>query len=126
MDTENTSVFINFTVHPSDSWDTAQTAAAKKYGRIVDIPFPTVDPHADEEQVTETAARYFELISSRSPSAVLCQGEMTLCFAVVQLLKNAGITVLCATSERAAATKKLPDGSTEKISYFKFVGFRRY
>ncbi len=41
--------FINLTNHPSTKWGADQLAAAKKYGNIVDIPFPAVDPEASSD-----------------------------------------------------------------------------
>ena len=48
---------INFTNHPSGAWSPEQLAAAARYGEIIDISFPAVDPNADEENVTEEEIR---------------------------------------------------------------------
>ena len=37
-------MFINYTNHPSASWGEKQTDEAKKYGEIVDMPFPNISP----------------------------------------------------------------------------------
>ena len=35
-------VFVNFTNHPSETWEEKQIEAAHQYGKIVDLPFPNV------------------------------------------------------------------------------------
>ena len=39
-------MFINFSNHASTRWGVPQKQAAKKYGEIVDMQFPNVDPEA--------------------------------------------------------------------------------
>jgi hypothetical protein len=74
------SVFINFSNHPSANWSEAQLAAALQYGKIMDIPFPAVDPTASTKGVAQTAGEYLRRINELAPKAVLCQGEFTLTF----------------------------------------------
>jgi len=56
----------------------------------------------------------------------LCQGEFNYTLAIIELLKNFGVPVMAATSERITSTKILPDGSSQQISNFRFVQFREY
>ena len=46
--------------------------------------------------------------------------------ASVERLKNSGVTVVAATSERIAVEEILSDGSSRQISTFRFVQFREY
>jgi len=118
-------MFINFTNHPVKNWSDTQIAAAKWYGDIIDVSFPAVDPHSTCELVQAVACRCVEDIMKHTPNAVLCQGEFTLTFAVVNLLKAQGITVLAACSERVAA-ESMSNGVTTKSSKYRFVSFREF
>lgn len=121
--TESTkSIFINFTNHPSPMWENVQIRAALNYGDLIlDLPFPQVDPKADEIDLQNLAEEKTSEILSLHPTAVLCQGEFGLCFSVVRRLQKAGVQVLYACSER----KVRVEGSTKTVQ-FDFVKFRRY
>ena len=119
-------MFINFTNHPSAKWSSEQREAAETYGEIRDMPFPDVEPDGDEEYVSRLAEQYVTEILASRPAAVLCQGEMTLSFAVADALRREGITVLAACSERATAEKAGANGETIKTIEFRFVRFRKY
>lgn len=114
-------IFVNFTNHPSSKWDQNQKLAAEKYGKITDIPFPAVDPWLSEEEIDGMAASCVKRIMHEEPCAVLCQGEYTLCFKVVEKLKSEGVTVLSACSER-----RVIENGNRKTSVFEFVKFRKY
>ena len=113
--------FVNFSNHPSSLWDEAQIRESERYGEIRDIPFPMVSPSLDEQGVAEIAEEYVKRILAEDPAAVMCQGEFTLCFEVVQKLRNRNIPVLAACSER----RTISEGNT-KLSEFTFVRYRRY
>ena len=115
------SIFINFTNHPSAAWQKKQTEAAEKYGEIKDIPFPSVPSKASEEEVSKMAKDYVERILLENLNAVLCQGEFTLAYQVIKLLKDKGIIVVAACSER-----KVTEENNRKIVEFQFEGFRKY
>ena len=118
--------FINHTNHPSERWSGEQRKAAQVYGEILDIPFPAVDAEATSAEVATQVEENLEKILVLEPAAVLCQGEFNYTFALVEHLKNLGITVVAATSERVVADEILPDGSTRQVSTFRFVQFREY
>ena len=120
------SLFINHTNHPSAKWGTEQLAAAKQYGEVQDQPFPAINPHLDEGEVYKLAEAAAEKIINLAPAAVLCQGEFTYTFKLVELLKEAGITALSACSERVSTETIEKDGSIRRESSFRFVRFRRY
>ena len=124
-------MLINFSNHPSDLWGEQQRREAeKRYGSIVDIPFPAVDPQTDEKEVLDLAEDYFEQVTAPlnscaaepKPHAVHIQGEFTLVFALVTMLKASGITCLASTTRRVV--EEQPDGT--KVSHFDFIRFREY
>jgi hypothetical protein len=119
-------MLVNFTNHPSEKWSLEQIQAATKYGEIRDMLFPGVDPAASEAEIEAMAEQYCDRIESLAPAAVLCQGEFTLCYSVVQRLHERGIRVFAACSKRDVIEKETEDGSTEKLAVFSFVRFREY
>ena len=119
-------IFVNHTNHPSIDWSEPQLAAARSYGDIVDLPFPNVSPDYSTAEVTSLAQKFFVDICDLKPAAVLCQGDFSYTFAMVNLLKAAGIVTLAATSQRIVTEAKTPGGSTQKVSLFEFVRFREY
>lgn len=114
--------FVNFSNHPHEKWGKEQLSAAKEYGEVVSIPFPAVSPSASEQDIESLAREKVREILDKEPAAVLCQGEFTLVFRVVSLLKQHGIKVVAACTERVAT--ELEDGT--KMSKFSFVQFREY
>lgn len=121
-------MFINFSNHKVEAWTNEQIEAAKKYSEeICNMPFPNVPAEATYEQVKQMANEAADEIIALNPSAVLCQGEMTLCFMVVEKLKKSGILVLAATSNRdVIETVDEKTGETKKTTVFKFCQFRMY
>ncbi|MGI6653672.1 MAG: hypothetical protein ACOX55_06145 [Christensenellales bacterium] len=118
----DTKLLQNFTNHPSAEWTPEQTAAARVFAdRIENIPFPQVPAEWDAEQVKELAVRYVDELAAKQPVAVLCQGEFTLVYHVVQGLKRLEIPVYAACSQRNTVTQ-----GNKKISVFNFVRFRAY
>jgi hypothetical protein len=121
-----TAMFLNFSNHPSDKWSREQVAAATAYGEIVDMPFPEVDADGDEGYVQRLAVEYAAKIRECKPAAVLCQGEMTLAFAVAAMLAESEVAVLAACSKREVVEETDEDGATVKRAQFRFTRFRRY
>ena len=119
-------MFVNFTNHPSQNWSQEQITAAGAYGEIQDVPFPVVDPNGDENYVETLADEYAAKIAAFKPAAVLCQGEMTLAFAVASMLSADGIAALAACSERVVIEKPRENCSSVKRTEFKFTRFRKY
>lgn len=116
------SQFVNYSSHPSDLWESRQTEAALQLGdRIVDVPFPRVDPTMSREEIESIAKEEVIKIMEYSPSIVMCQGEFNLCYAVVNILKGAGIRVVAACSERNTKMEK-----GKKVTDFEFIQFREY
>lgn len=118
--------FVNHTNHPSERWGDEQLAAAKNFGELVDVPFPAINPAATTDEIRALVQSTLEEILSLKPTAVLCQGEFNYTFEMVERLKNFGVKVFAATSERIVREEILPDGSSRTISTFRFVQFREY
>lgn len=121
--------FINISNHLSSTWSEEQVQKAKELGgTIIDYPFPEVEPEASEEEIITIATKILEDIKSKvgeeelCKSVILVQGEFSLTVALVSMLKQIGIKVVCATTKRVV--KHNPDGSITR--YFSFVKFRQY
>lgn len=117
-------MFINLTNHPSSGWSEEQLTAARKYGEIVDLHFPVIEPFYTKEDVLCSVKAYVEMICDIKDdnTVVHVMGEMTFTHNLVNSLKEKGIKCVASTTERN--TVIMPDG--KKISEFKFVQFREY
>ena len=116
-------IFLNLSNHPSEGWSEEQLAAAHKYGEIVDIHFPNIEPSFTSSMVNNLADDTVSTITALGKDIVVhIMGEMTFTFAVVSRLKAMNIKCVASTTERN--TVITPDG--KKISEFKFVQFREY
>ncbi len=114
-------VFVNFTNHPSADWGQKQRKEAEKYGKIIDLPFPVVSALATEAEISEMSEKYIDKITELDPAAVLCQGEFCVAFQVISGLKQKGIVVLAACSERC-----VKESENKKEVWFVFEQFRKY
>ena len=118
--------FINFSNHSSEYWNEKQRKAAMEWGTIIDIPFPMVDANATGKEIVKLAEQSVEEILKHSPRAVMCQGEFTLSYAVIRLLKEKNVLVVSACSDRVTYEEYLDDGTLMKHAQFDFVKFREY
>ena len=119
-------MMVNFSNHPYLNWSDQQKSAAEYCGKTVDLPFPAVDPNADETEIDRLARQCAARIREFSPQAVLCQGEFTLAYRVTQILVGEHIPVLAACTERRVQETVNRDGSVSRNSLYSFVRFRRY
>lgn len=119
-------IFINCSNHPSAAWGDEQRRKAEVYGKIIDLPFPEVDPAWTAGRIREEAERVYREIVSLHPAAVMCQGEFTFTYALVSRLKENGLTVLAACSRRRVEEISDETGNTQKKVIFTFEGFREY
>lgn len=116
-------MLINFTNHPVSTWSEYQKQVAiEKYQNIIDIPFPHINPNADELDIKAEAIKFLEKILPYKPLAVHIMGEMNFTFQMVYFLMNEGIECIASTTSRIV--EDLPDGSQK--SFFKFEKFRSY
>ena len=125
MHTDDKSLLINLTNHPSKLWDEAQLAAAREYGEVVDIPFPAVDEQGDEEYIAALADEYMDMVmeyAAHHAITVHLMGELTLCYALLDRLRQQGIAVVASTSKRIVTDET----EGKKTVTFRFERFRRY
>lgn len=116
-------MFINLTNHPSENWSEEQLAAAHKYGEIVNIHFPNIEPSFTSSMVNSLADDTINEITALGKDVTVhIMGEMTFTYAVVSRLKALGIICIASTTERNTIITS--DG--KKISEFQFVQFREY
>lgn len=119
-------MFVNFTNHPSDKWSQKQKNESQKYGTIVDLPFPNIDPEINSDDITIIADEYVEkILKIEKNPIVLCQGEMSLMFTIINRLMDKNIKVVCATTERIIKEKTVVN-ETIKESKFVFCKYREY
>lgn len=123
-------MLINLSNHPSAQWQSnQQELAIKQFGSIVDMQFPEVLPEADQQFIENMALDYFSKITNildeccnePQPNAVHVQGEFTLTFQLVTLLKKSGIKCIASTSKRDVSEE-----NGKKVITFKFIRFREY
>lgn len=118
--------FINFSNHPSVNWSVEQRIEAEKFGRVIDVPFPSVKDDADERDIAKLAENSINVIMQHDPAVVMVQGEFTLSVAVINGLQSRGIRCCAACSTRESKEEILPDGSIKKENIFRFNRFRMY
>ncbi len=113
-------MLLNLSNHPSALWPAVQLAACG--GKVLDMPFPQVDPDGDEAYIEKLADEYLDkILKTKDVSAVHIMGEMNFTFALVNRLKANGIRCLASTTKRATVEE-----NGVKISKFNFVRFREY
>lgn len=119
-------MLINLSNHPVSKWSEEQLSAAQtQFGEVVDLPFPTVDPQADEVAISALADDYVSrvvVLSDNHSISVHLMGEMTLTFSLVSRLQKRNIPCVASTTQRIV--HELPDGGKEVK--FQFVRFRDY
>ena len=119
-------MLINLSNHPVSKWSNEQLSAAQtQFGEVVDLPFPTVDPQADESQVVSLADEYADRVSElagKNQVTVHLMGEMNFTFALAARLQKRGYPCVASTTERIV--QELPNGRKEVK--FQFVRFRNY
>lgn len=117
--------FINFSNHPSSDWEQIQLDAAKDFGEIEDLVFPSIKPENSHLDINSRATQVAKQIEEKGKGfdlTVHIMGEMTFTYAVVSKLKERGIRCVASTTERIVTEET--DG--KKLSEFSFVGFREY
>lgn len=119
-------MLINLSNHPLETWSEYQMyTAIRQYDKVVDMPFPAVDPKADEAEIVTLADKFtaqcLHLLPKTGTHAVHVMGEMTLAFSIVCKLSNAGIRCIASTTERNVSVAE-----NKKITEFSFVRFREY
>ena len=115
-------MLLNYSNHPSNKWGENQlTSARQKFGEIIDIPFPYIDPHWDTAKVRQLAESELLRIKIMYSKAIHIMGELTFVHIFVELCRDIGIPCVASTTERVVEEV---DG--KKVSVFRFVAFRNY
>jgi len=122
-------MLINLSNHPAAKWSSQQLTAALIYGKIIELPFPDVDPSGDEEYIRTLCEEYLQKIDDISRDlachvseiVVHIMGEMTFTFTMVNSLQKQGIMCIASATERVSSEE-----NGVKISEFRFVQFRKY
>lgn len=119
-------MLINLSNHPSEKWQKKQIIAAEVYGVVSDLPFPSIDPFASIDDISEQADQYSgEILSllkgQTGTSAVHLMGELTFCYALVHKLQQNGIKCIASTTKRLVT-----ENGNSKTVEFNFCRFREY
>ena len=113
-------MLLNLTNHPSATWSPEQIVAA--HDVVVDMPFPSVPPDADEVYIDMLASEYLDrILQMDNLSAVHIMGEFNFCYALIYKLKAHGVKCVASTTLRETVEE-----NGLKISKFIFVRFREY
>lgn len=116
-------MLINLSNHPVANWSSEQkNMAEQQFGKVVDIPFPAIDPYSDAPALKKLAQTYVDQIMSLNPTTVHIMGELTFTFYLVKSLQALGVHCIASTTNRLVTEK---DNLT-KVTTFQFAGFRPY
>lgn len=119
-------MFLNISNHKSENWSVNQINEAEKYGKIIDIPFPAVNPRESDEYMDDLVDEYYQKVMEYEKPTVMVQGEFVFTYRFVNQLKQAGIKVVASCSERRVTEEIDENGCTIRRSQFEFVKFREY
>ncbi len=117
--------FFNLSNHPISVWSEEQLNAAKQFGEIREMTFPTIDPNAEQSEIEALVDEYVNKFAGQTMNSditVHVMGEMTFTYNLVARLKALGIRCVASTTERRTHL----DDDGNKVSEFKFVQFREY
>lgn len=117
-------IFVNLSNLHTNKWPEDRLNGAKELvdnGEIVNVAFPILAADASKEEVYAKADDAVKKVLSYNPDTVFCQGEFSLCFRIVELLKENGIKVVTVCNERI-----IYEQHGRQMSAFKFVQFREF
>ena len=121
-------MLLNLSNHTIKRWDKKQLLEAEYlFGKVVDLPFPAINPLASEAEIEELSLQYLnvcteKLFSSQEKNnGVHIMGELTFVFSLVKKLLEKDIICIASTTERNVKFK-----NNIKTAEFNFVKFRKY
>ena len=123
-------MLLNLSNHLVEKWSREQREAGEReFGKIIDLPFPHLDPSASLEAIRESVQQYVLKCSDKiagdtmkEATAIHLMGEFTFTYQLLKEMEKRGILCVASTTERIVTDN--PDGS--KTTVFKFVQFRPY
>jgi len=119
-------MLINISNHPSSTWTNLQMETALvQFGKVVDYPFPYINPENTIEQIRGLAKHTFDQIMKNFEDEniqIHLMGEHTFVFQLLLLFKQNNIRCYVSTTHRIV--DQLDDGT--KNVKFKFEKFRPY
>lgn len=115
---------INISNHPHTRWGKDQLESASIYSCVVDYPFPNVDPHCLEKDISLFADKIVEDVVSQYGTDIVVHlmGEFTLSYALIKRFRTKNIECLASCTERNVTE----NDKGEKVVVFNFVKFRKY
>ena len=123
-------LFINYSNHPMSKWSEKQLNAAKEMAdKLIDIPFPQIDPEATEDDIISLANEQLEEIEKKYGDndtfiTIHIAGELTYTAYFVSMVNRHHYNIACVSSTSKRNTVDNPDGT--KTVKFEFVKFRLY
>lgn len=118
-------MIINFSNHHSSKWSEFQIQEAQKFGTIIDLNFPLIDPNSSEKDICILSDQYVKKITELSngePCTIHIMGEMTLTFTIITRLKQLNYKCIASTTKREV---NWIDPNVKK-AHFSFIRFREY
>ena len=120
-------MLINLTNHPALQWSNKQISEAQRlFGEVADMPFPSIPPTAEVEEIVCIVDEYVEKIlklkKQNTQITIHVMGEHTFCFNLIRKLLAQGIPCVASTSRRIVEETI----SQEKMVRFDIVRFRKY
>jgi len=108
-------VLINISNHPVLGWSEEQ----KKGYKIIDVPFPAIDPCASAESIRDSAFKLAAELNDKylTNETFFVAGEFSFSFHMVAKLHALGRTVVQATTERIV--EELADGTRNVAFQFR-------
>ena len=64
-------MFLNISNHKSENWSVNQINEAEKYGKIIDIPFPAVNPRESDEYMDDLVDEYYQKVMEYEKPTVM-------------------------------------------------------
>ena len=116
-------MFINISNHPSAKWSAEQLTAAQELGgEVWDIAFPAVPTTATTAEIAVMADQISAQVADGEVAMI--QGEFSLVWSLTSRIRNRGLRVVVACTDRRSVEVQKPDGTVEKTTVFVFAGFR--
>ncbi len=118
-------LLINLSNHPFAEWQEEQRHASEVYGPCIDMPFPQIDPDADDNQMESVVEKYTLQVEEYAKThnvTVHIMGEMCFTYRLVKRLSAMGIKCNCSTSCRLVSD----EGNGKRYVEFHFKKFRNY